>query len=72
MGRGILFIVIAVIAGLITLVKKGVGTVNKNYKDTSFKGESKKVMNKTAKGLNWMDEQWKEAKKKAEDESDRR
>tara|TARA_R110000737_G_scaffold2923_18_gene9915 strand:- start:996 stop:1166 length:171 start_codon:yes stop_codon:yes gene_type:complete len=31
-------------------------------KDTTFKQQTQKTMDKSAKTLNWMDEQWKNAK----------
>ncbi|MDO5668266.1 MAG: hypothetical protein Q4G44_10650 [Alcaligenaceae bacterium] len=71
MGRLFLFIIIAIIAGIIAVVKSSVGRAirNEELKNTSFKGESKKVMDKTAKGISWMEEQWEASKKDAEAES---
>lgn len=71
MGRLFLFVIIAIIAGIIAVVKSAVGraTRNEELKNTSFKGESKKVMDKTAKGISWMEEQWEASKKDAEPES---
>lgn len=71
MGRLFLFVIIAIIAGIIAVVKSAVGRAirNEELKNTSFKGESKKVMDKTAKGISWMEEQWEASKKAAEAES---
>jgi predicted Holliday junction resolvase-like endonuclease len=71
MGRLFLFVIIAIIAGVIAVAKSAVGQVTKNeeLKNTTLKGEAKKVMDKTAKGVSWMEEQWEESKKNAEDSS---
>ena len=68
MGRLFLFVMIAIIAGVISVGKSAIGRVTRNesLKNTSFKGEAKNVMDKTAKGINWMEAQWEESKKDAE------
>ena len=68
MGRLSLFIVVAIIAGIIAVIKSAIGKVsgNEELKNASLKGEAKKVMSKTAKGISWMEEQWEESKKDAE------
>jgi len=68
MGRLLLFIIVAIIAGIIAASKSAIGKVsgNEELKNASLKGEAKKVMDKTAKGISWMDEQWEESKKDAE------
>lgn len=68
MGRLFLFVIIAIIAGVIALIKGAIGKVsgNESLKNTSFKGEAKNVMDKTARGVSWMEAQWEESKKDAE------
>ena len=68
MGRLFLFIIIAIIAGVVAVIKATIGHVsgNEDLKNTSFKGEAKVVMDKTAKGISWMEQQWEESKKDAE------
>ena len=68
MARLVLFVIIAIIAGIIALIKSAIGKVSSNEKlrNTSFEGETKKVMDKTAKGVSWMEKQWEESKKDAE------
>ena len=65
MGRLIILVVIVVIGWLFTAAKKATGTIvnNQRLKNTSVKGESKKIMDKAAKGVNWMEEQWEDSKK---------
>ena len=67
MGRLFLFVIIAIIAGVVAVVKGAIGKVsgNESLKNTSFKGEAKNVMDKTAKGISWMEAQWEESKKDA-------
>jgi len=67
MGRAILFIVILGIAALLAVIKSLAGRVsgNENLKNTSLKGETRKVMDKTAKGISWMEQQWEESKSSA-------
>jgi hypothetical protein len=60
MGRLIAIVFMLIISVIIYLVKAGVGKVTGN--DVNFKDESQKVMQKTAKGINWMNEQWEKAK----------
>ena len=68
MGKAILFIVILAIAGAFTLLKSMAGRVTRNeeLKNTSLKSETKKVMDKTAKGVSWMEKQWEESKEKSD------
>ena len=53
------------LAGWLLPQKKTTGTIvnNQRLKNTSVKGESKKIMDKAAKGVNWMEEQWEDSKK---------
>ena len=68
MGRAVLFLFIIAIAACLAVIKSLIGRVsgNKNLKDTSLKGETKKVMDTTAKGVSWMEKQWEESKKAAD------
>jgi hypothetical protein len=73
MARLLLLGIIAIIALLIFLAKKGAGRVmgeDNPLNKTTFKDETGKVMDKTARGLNWMEKQWEESKKRAAEESD--
>jgi len=68
MGRLILVVIMLIISGVIFLVKAGVGKITGN--EVKFQDESKKVMQSTAKGINWMNEQWEKAKQNAGGSSD--
>lgn len=67
MGRLIIFLIVAAIAGLIAVIKNTAGKVsgNEGLKNANLKSEAKNVMDKTAKGINWMEKQWEDAKKTA-------
>ena len=71
MGRAILFVVIIAVAAFLAVSKSLIGRVsgNEKLKDASLRGETKKVMDKTAKGVNWMEQQWEESKKSADSTS---
>jgi uncharacterized protein YjbJ (UPF0337 family) len=73
MGRIFLFIIIFIIAGVIAMVKSALGkaTGNESLKSTTLKGETKKVMDKTARGVNWMEDQWEQSKTDAENSNPR-
>lgn len=68
MGRLFLFLIIGIIAVVIAVIKSAVGEVtgNEELKNTTLKGETKKVMDKTAKGIGWMEQQWEQSKKREE------
>lgn len=68
MGRLLAFIILAIIAGIIALLKNVLGQFfgNKHLKNASLKSETRNVMNKTAKGISWMEEQWEKSKKDAD------
>lgn len=51
------------ISGVIYLVKAGASKVT--GREVDFQDESRKVMEKTAKGIGWMNEQWEKAKSNA-------
>lgn len=60
MGRLIFLVLMLIVSGVIYLIKAGAGKITGN--EVSFQDESKKVMEKTARGINWMNEQWENAK----------
>lgn len=60
MGRLVIVVFMMIISGIIFLLKKGASVVT--GKEVTFKDESEKVMNSTAKGINWMNDQWESAK----------
>lgn len=61
MGRIILVLILLGVSGIIYLVKAGASKVA-GREVGDFQDESRKVMEKTAKGINWMNEQWEKAK----------
>ena len=68
MGRILVLVLIVIMGWIFTAEKKTTGKIvnNQRLKDTSVKDESKKIMNKAAKGINWMEEQWQDSKKSAD------
>ncbi len=68
MGRLVIVVFMMIISGIIFLLKKGASVVT--GKEVTFKDESEKVMNSTAKGINWMNDQWEKAKLNAGMKSD--
>lgn len=66
--RIIFFLLVLLISGIVWLSKQAAGHVSDSneLKSTQFKEQTQKTMDKSAKALNWMDEQWKEAKGDAE------
>lgn len=65
--RILVFLLVAVIALVISTIKRSVGAVTKNedLKNSSLADEAKTVMDKTAKGISWMEQQWEESKRDA-------
>lgn len=61
MGRILLVLIMLVISGIIYLAKAGARKVA-GREIGDFHDESRRVMEKTAKGINWMNEQWEKAK----------
>ena len=49
-----------IISGIIYLIKATAGKIT--GKEVNFQDESRKVMEKTAKGVHWMNDQWEKAK----------
>ncbi len=60
-------VVIAVIAW-IAKVAAGAATGNQDLKDTKFKEQTQRTMDGAARGLNWLEKQWDQAKSDAEKE----
>lgn len=58
MGRLVIIIVMLIISGIIYLIKAAAGKVRGGDRSD----ESRKVMEKTAKGISWMNDQWEKAK----------
>ena len=67
MARMGLFLVIAIIAVVLFLIKLIIGKLirNKDLQSTTVKNETKKVMDSTAKGISWMETQWEQSRKDA-------
>lgn len=72
MGRLIIFLIVAAVAGLIAIVKNVAGEVSGNeaLKNSNLKSEAKNVMDKTAKGISWMEKQWEDARNTANADSE--
>jgi hypothetical protein len=53
-----------VVAFIVTMLKKAAGTAtdNERLKNTTLRNETQNVMDKTAKGISWMEDQWETAK----------
>lgn len=60
MGRLVIIVVMMIISGIIYLIKAAAGKVT--GKEANFQDESRKVMEKTARGVHWMNDQWEKAK----------
>jgi hypothetical protein len=60
MGRLVIIIVMMIISGIIYLIKAAAGKIT--GKEVNFQDESRKVMEKTARGVHWMNDQWEKAK----------
>jgi len=68
----LLFILAVMFVGaIISMAKNTAGkmTNNEKLKNTTLTDESKKIMDKTARGINWMEKQWEESKKKAQEDN---
>ena len=64
MGRVILVLILMAVSGIIYLVKAGARKVT-GGRVVNFRDESQKVMQNTAKGVQWMNDQWDQAKSQA-------
>lgn len=61
MARLIFFVFILIISGIVFLLKAGFQKVT-GREVTTFSEESQRVLHSTAKGINWMNDQWERAK----------
>ena len=61
MSRLIIVVFLLLISGVIYLIKGAASKVT--GREVNFQDESRKVMEKTAKGVQWMNEQWEKAKR---------
>lgn len=70
MIRLVFFGVVIVIAVIAWIAKQAAGaaTGNKSLQDTTFKGQTQQTMDSAARGLNWLEKQWEEAKSDASKE----
>lgn len=64
MIRLLFFGVVLVIAAIVWAGKAAAGAVsgNDDLKNTTFKGQTQRTMDGAARGLNWLEKQWDEAK----------
>ena len=65
MSRLLLFGIILLITFVIWIAKQMAGPVSgsERLQQTSFKDQTQRSMESTARGINWLDKQWEEAKK---------
>ena len=61
MGRLVLVLIVMAFSGIIYLIKAGASKVT-GSEGVSFQDESRKMMEKTARGVHWMNQQWEKAK----------
>lgn len=61
MGRLLVVLIVMAFSGIIYLIKAGASKVT-GKDGVSFQEESRKMMEKTAMGVNWMNQQWEKAK----------
>ncbi|MCC6906633.1 MAG: hypothetical protein IT430_01715 [Phycisphaerales bacterium] len=64
MARLIFFGVVIIVASLIWAGKQAAGAVSgsERLKQESFRSQTQKTMQSTARGVNWLNEQWEQAK----------
>jgi hypothetical protein len=72
MVRLLLFAVIVAIAFIIWIVKAIVGTATQSdrLRQETFQSQTQKTMRSTARGVNWLNEQWEDAKRAAQGDVD--
>lgn len=68
MIRLIFFGIVVAIAVIVWISKMAAGaaTGNKSLQETTFKGQTQRTMDSAARGVNWMEKQWEQAKADAE------
>lgn len=64
MVRLVFFVVVIVIAIIVWVGKQAAGAVtgSQDLKGTTVKGQTQRTMDAAARGVNWMEKQWEEAK----------
>ena len=67
MTKLIILIIIAIIGVIAYVSKKTASAIanKKSLQDATVKSETKNLMDNTAKGINWLNEQWEKSKKSA-------
>jgi hypothetical protein len=67
MIRLIFFGIVLVVALVVWSAKKAAGYVSENQglKDTTYKGQTQRTMDSAARGVNWLEKQWEQAKSDA-------
>jgi nitrogen fixation protein FixH len=67
MVRLVFFGIVIVVAVVAWLSKQAAGAVtgNQDLQNTTFKGQTQKTMDSAARGVNWLEKQWEEAKSDA-------
>ena len=70
MIRLVFFGIVVVIAIVSWIAKQAAGaaTGNKDLQKSTFKGQTQQTMDTAARGMNWLDKQWEEAKSDAQKE----
>lgn len=68
MVRLALLVAVLVISAIIWAIKASAGAVSGNgdLKNTTLQTETKKTMDKAARGINWLNEQWEQSKHDAD------
>jgi hypothetical protein len=68
MIRLIFFGIVLLVAVIVWAGKQAAGVVsdNQELKNSTYKGQTQKTMDSAARGLNWLEKQWNEAKGDAE------
>jgi hypothetical protein len=68
MIRLVFFGIVLVVALIVWIAKQAAGEVtgNQSLRSTTYKGQTQRTMDSAARGLNWLDKQWDQAKSDAE------
>lgn len=71
MTRLVFFAVVLIGAFIIWIAKQVSGelTGNREYRQTTFKQQTRQTMDSVARGINWLEEQWDDAKQTASRDS---
>ena len=67
MIRLVFFVIVIVIAVVVWASKQAAGAVtgSEDLKGTTVKGQTQRTLDAAARGVNWMEKQWEEAKSDA-------